>query len=85
MPLFMDVHENLPEGVTLQDVADAHAADVKIQEQHGVRYVRYWFAEEAGKIFCLAEEAPSAEAARAVHQAAHGLVADRIFEVEEGS
>ena len=27
MPLFMDVHEHLPEGATAADVADAHAAD----------------------------------------------------------
>lgn len=33
--------------------------------------------------FCLVE-APNAEAARQVHQEAHGLVADEIIEVQEG-
>lgn len=84
MPLFMDVHENLPEGATLQDVIGAHEADVKIQQDHGVRYLKYWFSAETGKVFCLAD-APSAEAAEAVHREAHGLLADRIFEVVEGS
>ena len=83
MPLFMDVHETLPEGATAADVAGAHEADLKIQEAHGVKYLRYWVDEKAGKVFCLVE-APSAEAAHTVHREAHGLVADRIFEVAEG-
>ena len=37
-----------------------------------------------GKVFCLVE-APDAEAANTVHREAHGLVADQIFEVQEGS
>ncbi|MEO8330401.1 MAG: nickel-binding protein, partial [Candidatus Nanopelagicales bacterium] len=40
--------------------------------------------EKAGKIFCLVE-APSAEAAVQVHREAHGLLADEVFEVVEGS
>jgi hypothetical protein len=35
-------------------------------------------------VFCLVE-APDAETAAKVHKEAHGLVADRIFQVEEGS
>lgn len=84
MPLFMDVHEELPEGATYDDVAGAHDADVKIQEQYGVKYLRYWVDEANGKVFCLAE-APDAAAAEAVHREAHGLVATRIYEVREGS
>jgi hypothetical protein len=34
-------------------------------------------------VFCLVE-APDAGTAVAVHKEAHGLVADRIFEVREG-
>jgi hypothetical protein len=37
-----------------------------------------------GKVFCLVD-APSAEAATAVHKEAHGLLADEIFAVEEGA
>jgi Protein of unknown function (DUF4242) len=48
-----------------------------------VRYLRYWVDEEAGKLFCLAE-APSAQAAVTVHREAHGLLADRIYQVQEG-
>ena len=83
MPLFMDVHESLPEGATAKDVAGAHAADLRTQEEFGVRYLRYWVDEVNGKVFCLAE-APTADAAVAVHREAHGLVADRIHQVVEG-
>jgi hypothetical protein len=84
MPLFMDVHESLPDGATASDVAKAHAADVETQGQYGVKYIRYWVNDEEGKVFCLVE-APDAETAITVHREAHGLVADRIHEVQEGS
>ena len=82
MPLFMDVH-HIDGGVTMDDVAQAHRADLRTQGAHGVQYLKYWVDEEQGQIFCLVD-APSAEAATAVHQEAHGLVADQIFPVQEG-
>lgn len=80
----MDVHEKIPAGKTLQDVAEAHQADLRVQGRYGVEYLRYWLDEKEGKLFCLCK-APSAEAAANVHREAHGLVADRIFPVAEGS
>ena len=83
MPLFMDIHEHV-EGLTAEAVAQAHRRDLETQRKHGVNYLRYWFDEGSGKVFCLVE-APSAEAAAAVHREAHGLVADQIVPVQEGS
>jgi len=83
MALFMDVHE-LDGGVAIGDVANAHAADLRTQDKHGVEYLRYWVDEKQGKIFCLVE-APDAEAANTVHREAHGLVADAIYPVVEGT
>ena len=83
MPLFMDVHE-IDDGVTMDDVAKAHLADLQAQAAYDVRYLRYWVDEGDGRIFCLVE-APSAEAAANVHREAHGLVADHIYRVQEGS
>jgi hypothetical protein len=54
------------------------------EDQYGVTYHRYWFNEDTGETWCLAE-APNREAAEAVHREAHGLVADEITEVKEGS
>lgn len=83
MSLFMDVH-NIEGGVTVDDVAGAHKADLETQGRYGVNYLRYWVDEEAGKIFCLVE-ADSAEDANTVHREAHGLVADEIYAVSEHS
>ena len=83
MPLFMDVH-NKVDGLTADAVAGAHQRDLEVQEKHGVNYLQYWFDEGSGKVFCLVE-APDADAAAAVHREAHGLVADDITEVQEGS
>ena len=83
MPLFMDTHKNV-KGLTAEAAAGAHAADLKVQEKHGAKYLKYWFNEADGTIFCLVD-APSKEAAIAVHKEAHGLVADEIVEVNEGS
>ena len=83
MPLFMDVHNSLPEGATAEDVAAAHEADLKIQEKHGVRYINYWADPKSGKVFCLVD-APDADTAHAVHREAHGLVADEIYPVVQG-
>jgi Nickel responsive protein SCO4226-like len=84
MPLFMDVHQTLPEGATFDDVKGAHEADLKTQERHHVAYLRYWVDERRGKVFCFVD-APNAEAASAVHREAHGLVADEIYAVREWS
>ena len=75
----MDIH-NLT-GVTPEDVAKAHQADLAKQGKHDVQYLKYWAHEGCGKVFCLVE-APTAEAASQVHREAHGLVAEKIIEVE---
>jgi len=78
MALFMDIHEL--HGADASAVAEAHAADVRLQAKYGVEYVKYWFNADRGKVFCLCH-APNAEAADRVHREAHGLVAERIIEV----
>jgi hypothetical protein len=82
MPLFMDVHSL--NDVTLDAVSQAHQADLKTQVPYGVDYQRYWVDEKHGKVFCLVD-APDAETAATVHREAHGLVADEIYPVAEGS
>lgn len=82
MALFMDTHAHI-EGLTADAVAHAHAADLATQDKYGVKYLRYWFDEGTGKVFCLIE-APDKESAIAVHRDSHGLVADEIVEVTEG-
>jgi hypothetical protein len=83
MALFMDAH-TIEGGVSVRDVVAAHQADLDTQDAYGVSYLRYWVDEAAGKIFCLVD-APDADAAHTVHREAHGLVADEIYTVAEGT
>jgi hypothetical protein len=83
MPLFMDTHEKV-DGLTADAVAGAHQRDLEVQQKHGARYLKYWFNENNGRVYCLVD-APSKEAAEAVHREAHGLLADEIVEVKEGA
>jgi len=78
----MDIHHHV-EGLTAEAVGGAHARDLEVQEQYGVKYLKYWFDEGTGKVFCLVE-APDKETAERVHREAHGLVADELIEVREG-
>ena len=82
MPLYMDYHRKV-DGLTKEAVEGAHQRDLEVQARHGVRYLKYWFDDGSGKVFCLVD-APNMEAAEAVHREAHGLVADEIVEVREG-
>ena len=82
MPLYMDLHSL--DVVTFEDVGNAHHADLQTQGSYDVSYLRFWVDGKHGKIFCLVE-APDANAAATVHREAHGLVAEQIYEVQEGS
>jgi Protein of unknown function (DUF4242) len=83
MPLYMDHHHKV-DGLTADAVAAAHQRDLEVQDKHGVEYLKYWFDEGSGAVFCLVN-APSKEAAIAVHREAHSLVADDLTEVQEGA
>jgi class 3 adenylate cyclase len=80
MPLYLDIHD-LHGPIDAQDLAKAHVADLEAQEKYGVSYLKYWVNESAGKVFCLVD-APSPEAANRVHREAHGMVAQKIIEVQ---
>jgi hypothetical protein len=83
MPLFIDIHR-IDGGLAVEDMAVAHLADLKTQAPHGVHYLRYWVAESDGRVFCLVD-APDADAAARVHRDGHGLVAEAIYRVVEGT
>ena len=82
MSLFMDVH-TMDGAIGIDDVAQAHQADLRVQGKHDVNYLHYWVDEKNGKIFCLVD-APTSDAAASVHREAHGLVAGEIYPVAEG-
>ena len=63
------IHKNM-ERLNPEKLAEAHRKELEVQGKHGVKYL------------C---EAPSKEAAQAVHREAHGGVADEVIEVKEGT
>ena len=82
MPMYMDIHRNM-ESLTQAALAEAHKKDLEVQGKHGVKFMNYWYNAAEGTVFCLCD-APSKEAAAAVHREAHGGVADEIIEVKPG-
>jgi hypothetical protein len=82
MPLYLDIHHKV-DGMTTEAMVEAHRKDLAVQEKYGVTYLRYCYDLTTGRSFCLVQ-APSKEAAEAVHREAHGMVAQEIIEVTEG-
>jgi hypothetical protein len=78
MPEFMDVHRGM-KGITKEALAEAHQADLDIQDQEGVDFKKAWANPEEGLVWCLSE-APNAEAVKRIHEAA-GHPADEVYEV----
>lgn len=78
MPEFMDVHSGMA-GVTTEGLAEAHAADLAIQDEEGVTFKHAWADPITGVVFCLSE-APTAEAVQRIHERA-GHPADAVHEV----
>lgn len=82
MPLYMDTHRNM-KNLTKEALEQAHQMDLKVQAKYGVKFLKYWYNESQGTVFCLCE-GPNKEAANKVHQEAHGSLADEVLEIKEG-
>jgi len=78
MAKFMDVHSGFF-GVTAEELAEAHAADLAVEKGEGVHFERAWLDPDSGKVFCLAE-GPSKEAVMRVHEMAGHPTAE-VYEV----
>lgn len=78
MPRFMDVHDGFV-GVTKEQLAEAHAADVAIQDEEDMNFEKAWLDPESGKVFCLSS-GPSKEAVMRVHEKA-GHPTSEVYEL----
>ena len=78
MAQFMDVHTGMV-GVTAEQLAAAHQADLDIQADEGVNFKQAWADPKTGHVFCLSE-APNAEAVQRIHERA-GHKADEVHEI----
>ncbi|MFF8906435.1 SCO4226 family nickel-binding protein [Streptomyces olivaceoviridis] len=78
MAKFIDVHRGM-EGITADQLAEAHRADLAIEADESVHFQHAWADPESGVVYCLSE-APSAEAVQRVHERA-GHRADEVHPV----
>ncbi|MGW5974909.1 SCO4226 family nickel-binding protein [Streptomyces sp. NPDC055186] len=78
MTQFMDIHHGM-QGITADQLRQAHEADLAIQEEESVYFRQAWADPESGTIYCLSE-APSAEAVQRIHERT-GHKADEIHAV----
>ena len=75
---FMDVHRGML-GITAEQLRQAHAADIAIQDEEGVDFQHAWADPDSGVVYCLSA-GPNAQAVQRIHQRA-GHPADEIHEV----
>ena len=80
---FIDVHHFGPGKVNLKDVEAAHQKDIHIEKKYGVSFLKYWFDQVNGDVYCLSS-AKDEEVIRNTHSEAHGLLPDEIYNVSEG-
>ncbi|MET9881916.1 SCO4226 family nickel-binding protein [Streptomyces sp. NPDC006430] len=66
MATFMDVHTGM-KGITAEQLAAAHRADLEVEAQEGVHFKHAWADPESGTVYCLSE-APSADAVQRIHK-----------------
>jgi hypothetical protein len=78
MAKFMDVHHGF-EGVTAEQLDEAHLADLKIEADEGVHFEKAWLDADAGKAFCLST-GPSKEAIMRIHERA-GHPVTEVYEL----
>ena len=78
MARFMDVHDGFV-GVTHDQLAEAHNADLAIEADEGVHFETAWLDPESGKVFCLST-GPSKEAVMRIHERA-GHPTEQVYEV----
>ncbi len=75
---FMDVHSGF-EGVTGEQLRQAHDRDLAIEADEGVHFEHAWLDPDAGKAFCISS-GPSREAVLRIHERAGHPTAE-IYEL----
>ena len=78
MPKYMDIHQGFV-GVTREQLEAAHALDLRIQDEEGVRFEQAWLDPAVGKVFCLST-GPSKEAVMRIHERA-GHPTPEVYEL----
>lgn len=80
LPLYLDRHHT--EGVSEQDIVEAHELDLRLEEKYDARFLTYWYDEGRQTTFCLVS-APSADTITEIHTASHGQIPNDVSEVDQ--
>ena len=78
----MDIHIMDTDRLLAEDVAKAHVKDLKVEDRHGVKQLKYWVDTDNKKVFCLMI-GPNKGACHAVHEESHGMTACNIVELSK--
>ena len=76
--MYLDRHEGMD--ISPEDLAAAHVQDLEQEGALDVHYHTYWFDQDNGSVFCLAE-GPTKEAIEEVHRRAHGAMPTSIIDL----
>ena len=76
----MDRHEL--QGLTAEQVGQAHLSDLEVQARFDVQFLAYWFDPDTDLAFCLVK-AERPDNLQEAHRAAHGLIPNEIISVSE--
>ena len=82
MPLYMDVHTSTAPSASTTWPRPTWPT-CRSRASTTCSYLRYWVDEEQGR--SLPRRVALARRAKTVHREAHGLVAEEVYEVQEGS
>lgn len=80
-PFCLDTHFRV-DGLSPQQIADAVQFHDKVGTKHNVRWLKAWYDDQSGRLFCLSKS-PTPEAHVTVHGEA-GLIVDELNQVTEG-
>lgn len=81
--IYIDVHHLGAGKVTVKEVEAAHQKDLATQKAYGVTFLKYWFDENTGDVYCLSS-ADNPESIGKTHAEAHGLLPDEFYQVTGG-
>lgn len=81
--LFIDEHDLVPGKVTFADVMAAHQKDLATEGKYNVNFIKFWVAEENGKVYCLSSARDSSDIVE-THRNAHGLLPSTIYKITSG-
>ena len=81
--LYIDVHHLKGRKIMAKDVAEGHKKLLAVQHKYGVTFLKYWFDEKNGDLYCLVS-CNDPEEIKKAHKEADGFVPEDFYKVTSG-